>query len=186
MNYYSQRFINLLYSFVPSIYAHRVKANIKNEVNNNIKSITFLCKGNICRSVFAEYHLRKTLSSPIIKINSAGLNTTDGYSADKNAIKVAKTFTIDISSHRTRSAYKELLENSDLIFVMEPWQLIEAYKTSKNIKHKTFLLSCLIRNNLNSWSIEDPFDKDDTHFKECFNNISKANEVLYNIIKNKT
>lgn len=83
-----------------------------------MKSILFVCLGNICRSPLAqgtaeEYCKEKGLD---IKIDSAGTgNWHIGEKPCENSIKVAKINKIDISNQRARQVNYEDFKKFDLI-----------------------------------------------------------------------
>jgi protein-tyrosine phosphatase len=83
-----------------------------------IKSILFVCLGNICRSPLAEgiakaYIKEKSLD---LIIESAGTGHWHiGEKPCENSIKVAKLNGVDISNQKARQVKKEDFKNFDLI-----------------------------------------------------------------------
>ncbi len=83
-----------------------------------IKSILFVCLGNICRSPLAEgiakaYIKEKNLD---LIIDSAGTGHWHiGEKPCENSIKVAKLNGVDISNQKARQVKKEDFKNFDLI-----------------------------------------------------------------------
>lgn len=83
-----------------------------------IKSILFVCLGNICRSPIAEgiaknYIKEKNLN---LVIESAGTGHWHiGEKPCENSIKVAKLNGVDISNQKARQVKKEDFKNFDLI-----------------------------------------------------------------------
>ena len=83
-----------------------------------IKSILFVCLGNICRSPLAEgiaknYIKEKNLN---LIIESAGTGHWHiGEKPCENSIKVAKLNGVDISNQKARQVKKEDFKNFDLI-----------------------------------------------------------------------
>ena len=63
--------------------------------------IVFVCKGNICRSPFAEVALRRRLSSPV-RIASAGTLPLPGRPSPPEAVEAAATRGFDLRTHRSR------------------------------------------------------------------------------------
>jgi protein-tyrosine phosphatase len=77
--------------------------------------ILFVCKGNICRSPFAEALLRK---AGYDECRSAGTeNYHIGKTADVIAIEVAKEFGIDLASHVARQVQRDDIERAEHIIV---------------------------------------------------------------------
>lgn len=74
--------------------------------------ITFVCSGNTCRSPMAAEMFKKR--HPDYEIDSAGLFTEGGESANEKAIEVAKKYDIDLSHHVSRELVKEDMLDKDL------------------------------------------------------------------------
>ena len=61
-----------------------------------VERLVFVCKGNICRSAYAEaFALGRGLTS-----SSCGMDTREGVEADGDAIQAARLRGIDLSPHR--------------------------------------------------------------------------------------
>jgi len=81
--------------------------------------VLFVCTGNSCRSVLAEYYLKKRLQDLDIRdveVGSAGTGTSDGMRASSNSVEVLKELGIDASSHRARIVTKIMLDSYDIVF----------------------------------------------------------------------
>ena len=85
------------------------------------RRLVFVCKGNICRSPYAEARARDIGLRAI----SAGLEASDGQPADGHFSRVALTFGVDLSSHRSRNIADLELAPGDLLVAFEPTQAIE-------------------------------------------------------------
>jgi len=87
-----------------------------------MKSIIFVCLGNICRSPLAEGIARKIIQEKQldIKVDSAG--TGDWHIGDApcdNSIKVASLNGIDISMQQSRQVTKNDFEEYDLVIGLD-------------------------------------------------------------------
>lgn len=83
--------------------------------------ILFVCTGNTCRSPMAEgimKELMKRRGVEDINIESAGVLATPGTPATELAIKVLEQMGIDIKNHKSRLISKDMINKSDIIFVM--------------------------------------------------------------------
>lgn len=79
--------------------------------------ILFICKGNICRSPFAEALVHK---AGYKECSSAGTeNYHVGKKADVTAIEVAKEFGIDLANHVARQVQHDDIERAERVMVMD-------------------------------------------------------------------
>jgi len=142
--------------------------------------ILFVCKGNICRSPFAEYYLKKLIKKYDVhglEVYSAGLNRIEGRMPPENAIKAAIRFSVDISRHRSRAISKELLKKSDIIFVMDVYEYNYIIKNFPEVSKKIFMLGCF-NSKLNP-QIPDPYGKNTLDFIKCYNIISTSIDKFF-------
>ncbi len=87
-----------------------------------MKSILFVCLGNICRSPLAEAIAREYIkkNSLDIVVDSAGTGSWHiGEAPCENSIKVAKKHGIDISMLRARQVTKQDFERFELIVALD-------------------------------------------------------------------
>jgi len=93
-----------------------------------IKRIIFVCKGNICRSPYAECRAK----SMGITAESIGVHATIKAKATENAIKQAAFSDVDLGAHISSNITEVNYQDSDLIVCMEEWQ-IDDILSRKNI-----------------------------------------------------
>ena len=85
-----------------------------------VRSVLFLCHGNICRSPFAAALL--TGRRPDLAVRSAGLAAGTDAPADPTAAKVAGEYGVALDAHRSRPVDAAELATTDLVFVMQAHQ----------------------------------------------------------------
>ena len=93
----------------------------RRQLPGHIRSVLFVCHGNIIRSAFSEAWTRQKLdlSNPGLRVQSAGLRAISGKPADPRAIIAAREAGIELNQHQAQPLTPELVEASDLIVVMD-------------------------------------------------------------------
>lgn len=147
-----------------------------------MKSILFVCLGNICRSPLAEgimIHLKQKHELDI-QIDSAGTaNYHVGEKPDHRTIANAKKNGVDLNSLRARQFNAQDFENFDHIFVMDQnnYKNVKALakKESDHQKISLFLNSLYPNENM---EVPDPYYGTEQDFEDVFQLVYKACENL--------
>jgi protein-tyrosine phosphatase len=84
-----------------------------------IDRLVFVCRGNICRSAFADIVAREQQ----LPSASFGLSTTTGLPADTQAIKTAMGLNVDMSRHTATNISEFVGAPGDLLLAMEVRQV---------------------------------------------------------------
>ncbi|MBI3414571.1 MAG: ribose 5-phosphate isomerase B [Verrucomicrobia bacterium] len=106
-----------------------------------MKTILFVCTGNICRSPMAEGLFRHTVQgSGEYRVFSAGVGAIDGQPPSLHAVRAVKELGIDISGQRSRALTRELVEQADFIFGMTHSHVDQIMMLHPDAAEKTFLL----------------------------------------------
>jgi protein-tyrosine phosphatase len=79
------------------------------------------------------------------KVSSAGTWTTEGRSAPQDAVEIAKSLGVDLSSHQTRMVNTKILEETDLIIVMEAGHKEALQVEFPFTQNKTYTLTYVLR-----------------------------------------
>ena len=104
---YAQKWCGLLNEFAPPGSWERVDR------------LVFVCKGNICRSAYAEaFALKLGLRAISFGLEAGG----GGAPANEHVIGLAKQQNLDLSDHRTTGPHAVFINREDLICCMEVGQ----------------------------------------------------------------
>ena len=106
-----------------------------------MKTILFLCTGNVCRSPMAEGLFRHAVQGRgEFRILSAGLGAVDGQAPTNHSVQAMKEVGIDISWQRSRALTAELVRSADLILGMTHSHTETVALLYPKAAEKTFLL----------------------------------------------
>jgi RpiB/LacA/LacB family sugar-phosphate isomerase len=106
-----------------------------------MKTILFLCTGNICRSPMAEGLFRNAVKwRGDFRILSAGLGAVDGQPPTNHSVVAMKEIGIDIAHQRSRALTAELVRSADYIFGMTHSHVDTVALLYPSAAEKTFLL----------------------------------------------
>jgi len=144
-----------------------------------IKHIVFVCKGNICRSAFAEKYLKRKMTGEAVRIESCGLDVDQGGYSPPEAVRVAGDFGVDLASHHAKGLSSCNLQGADLIIAMEYCQ----YLRLRDLYPGKEACICLLRQ-FAPWparifcNIDDPFGLGDKAFRKCYRQMLESLEAL--------
>ena len=106
-----------------------------------MKTILFVCTGNICRSPMAEGLFRNAVKGRgDFRVISAGVGAVDGLPPSGYATEALKELGIDISKQRSRMLTAELVQQADFIFGMTHSHVDAITLLYPQAAEKTFLL----------------------------------------------
>src|ERR1017187_9448678 len=106
-----------------------------------MKTILFLCTGNVCRSPMAEGLFRQAVKGRgDFRVLSAGLGALDGQPPTHHSVQAMKEIGIDISHQRSRALTAEMVRSADYIFGMTHSHVDTVALLYPQMAEKTFLL----------------------------------------------
>lgn len=106
-----------------------------------MKTILFICTGNVCRSPMAEGLFRQcTNGKNEFRVLSAGLGAVDGQPPTPHSVSAMRELGIDISAQRSRALTAELVRQADYIFGMTHGHVDTISLLYPAAADKTFLL----------------------------------------------
>ncbi len=145
------------------------------------QSILFICKGNICRSPFAERYLQKISSHPI-HVKSCGYYPQPGRLCPIDAILAGRNYGIDLEDHRSSVINDADLNNADIIFVFD-WEDMSKV-VSRFPMHRAkvwYLAEVTPRGTL---EIPDPYGSDVSNFDKTYSQIRYHLDNIAEILAN--
>src|SRR5262245_47288628 len=107
-----------------------------------MKTVLFVCTGNVCRSPMAEGIFRHAVQGREgeYRVLSAGLGAMDGQPPSAYAVQAVKELGIDISGQRSRMVTLELVQQADYILGMTHSHIDTVIMLYPMAAEKTFLL----------------------------------------------
>ena len=106
-----------------------------------MKTVLFVCTGNVCRSPMAEGIFRQaTRGRGDYRVISAGLGAMEGQPPSAYAVQALKELGIDISNQRSRMLTGELVQHADYILGMTHSHIDTVMMLYPMAAEKTFLL----------------------------------------------
>jgi protein-tyrosine phosphatase len=143
--------------------------------NKKISKIIFVCKGNVCRSAFAEHRLKYLLDHDKVHIDSCGLDVNQGSFPPHDSVAVAAEFSCMLAVRRAKRLDECDMEGADLILAMEYWQykrLVQLYPGKKEnillLRSVASFPYCLFCN------IADPYGWGEKEFRKAYRLVDRA------------
>jgi protein-tyrosine-phosphatase len=153
----------------------RIRRNPKHLLRalRSARTVLVVCHGNIIRSPFAARLVAHAAAGARrVTVKSGGLAAVSGKPSHPSAVATATKLRVDLSDHHAEPLDRQLVQASDVIFVMELRHVVEMRRRFPESASKTFLLTCLAAET--PLEIQDPYNGDLSHFEACFEHITRA------------
>jgi protein-tyrosine phosphatase len=152
-----------------------------------MKSVLFVCMGNICRSPIAEGVFRRHVVDAglehAFKIDSAGtIGFHTGSPPDYRAQATTLMYGIDISQQRSRKLLASDFEDYDYILAMDHNNYREMLSKAPKVKHKNITLFLSHHTKAQIEEVPDPYYGDDDGFELVYSLADEAVKGLLDII----
>ncbi len=139
------------------------------------RSLLFVCKGNICRSPYAERFAKRLLGDDV-RCESVGIKVNQGNRPPDHAVAVAAERGISLSGLRPRELTAEMMDDFDMVVVMEGRQLEHLRERFAKNHGKLFLLPLFEdrHGGFLRFNLPDPYGKEIERFRECYRRIERC------------
>lgn len=138
--------------------------------------ILFVCTGNTCRSIMAEYIFNNINRDKNITCKSAGISIVAGSKATKNSVNLLKReLRLDIVNREAVQLKEVLLKDADLVLTMTEYGKAYIKEYFKSYDYKTYLLSEYVGK---KGDILDPYGCSLTVYEKTFQDVKSLIEEL--------
>lgn len=148
--------------------------------------ILFVCTGNSCRSVMAEYLLKKLVQGRRdVEVHSAGTSVFIQSMASRETISVLSDEGINAAGHISQPISTILLKKADLIFVMTGQHRMQVLDRVPQVEKRVYLLREFAKITASSQAeldIPDPIGKSHEAYKECKEIIKDSVGKIVNLL----
>ena len=130
-----------------------------------------MCKGNVCRSPFAENYAR-TVMNHGVQIRSAGYLPRAARGCPVLGVEAAQALGVDLAAHRSTGLTEAMVREADAIFVFDDEARRRLVRTYPFVREKTYPLGWLTTDG--PTEIRDPYGGGTDDFARTYGAIRRA------------
>ena len=134
-------------------------------MTEKVRSISFVCLANYCRSPVAKMLFKEKFNN--LRVDSAGLSPMVSAGMDSRSVEYLKENKIVCEIHNPKRVDKSFLNSFDIVFAMDAFVLMQLNKTFKNFSNKFKLFTYQHRN----LQILDPYRLSEEKYKNTMDEI---------------
>lgn len=132
-----------------------------------LRIVTTVCTGNLCRSPLAEALLRKHLALlgvADVVVQSAGTGGTEGHRAIEASRRAAQALGADLEQHRTNVLDRTMIDESELVLCAATEHVSEILRRWPDVDERKVRLIGEVLEDPEMVDIEDPHGFDQAMF----------------------
>ncbi len=152
----------------------------------NKKVVLFVCTGNSCRSVMAEYLLKAQLiGREDVEVISAGTSVLFKSTASQETLSVLRERGINAAIHISRPLGRIMLRKADLIFVMTRAHRTQVLDHVPYVEKRVYLLKEFCHQPSGAemdLDVPDPIGQPHAAYQECLLMINEAVEKIVELL----
>lgn len=134
--------------------------------NSKSLSILFVCTGNTCRSVFAEYLMKKLCPKTNLHVASAGIDAQANFPIPNFVTRLLAEEGINEIHHTPKKPTQEMMDAAAHIYAMEEHHKEFLIRNFPKAKDKVSLLT--------EKGISDPIGGTEQVYRDCLKEIKEA------------